>query len=153
MITPSRWFNDPAFSVLDRMLSRYPGAYSDGEEQGAGNYCPVNVSQDKDHYYIQALVPGIPAEKLEINWQGSSLTISGQLELRLPENAAVVWNEIRPYQFRRVVQLGDAIDVDHVDARLENGVLTISAPKAEEARARSIKVLSGTQESKQVAAR
>src|SRR5690242_9191960 len=94
MFTPSRWFNDPAFSVLDRMLSRYPGGFGDGEEAGLANSCPVNVSQDKDHYYIQALVPGVAADKLEINWQGSSLTISGQLELTLPENAGVVWNEI-----------------------------------------------------------
>ena len=135
-------FNDPFFRELERRLPAMMGAGGDSNEQDtwSNGYCPVNISQDKEHYYIQALVPGVTAERLELSWQESSLVIQGSVAAQPPEGSTVVWNEIRPYRFRRIVQVGDNIDLDRVEARLENGLLTIVAPKAEHARPRTIRV-------------
>ena len=135
-------FNDPFFRELERRLPAMMGSGGDSNEQDtwSNGYCPVNISQDKEHYYIQALVPGVTAERLELSWQESSLVIQGSVAAQPPEGSTVVWNEIRPYRFRRIVQVGDNIDLDRVEARLENGLLTIVAPKAEHARPRTIRV-------------
>lgn len=134
-------FSDPFFRELEQRLPRTLGTGGEnGDASIGGGYCPVNIAQDKDRYYIQALVPGTTADQLELTWQESALTIRGKVAAQPPENSTVVWNEIQPYQFHRVVQLGDAVDVDRVEARLENGLLTIVAPKAEHAKSRTIKV-------------
>ena len=133
--------NDPFFRELEQRLPRMLGTGGEnGDSTIGGGYCPVNISQDKDRYFIQALVPGTTADRLELNWQGNSLTIRGSVAAQAPEGATVVWNEIQPYQFHRVVQLGDAVDVERVEARLEHGLLTIVAPKAEHAKSRTIHV-------------
>lgn len=142
-------FNDPFFRELERRLPTLTGSSADPTENDttSNGYCPVNISQDQDHYYIQALVPGVTAEQLELTWQETSLVISGSVAAQPPEGTTVVWNEIRPYRFRRIVQVGDNLDLDRVEARLENGLLTIVAPKAAHARPRTIPVqsMSGSQ--------
>ena len=141
MLSRYSLFTDPFFRELEQQLPRMLGTGGEfGDTTFGGGYCPVNISEDKDHYYIQALVPGITADQLALTWHGNTLTIRGKVAAQAPENTTVVWSEIRPYQFHRVVQLGDAVDLDRVEARLENGLLTIVAPRAEHAKARTIPV-------------
>lgn len=141
MLSRYSLFGDPFFRELEQQLPRMLGTGGEnGDTTFGGGYCPVNIAEDKDHYYIQALVPGVTADQLELSWQGNTLTIRGKVAAQAPENTTIVWNEIRPYQFRRQVQLGDAVDVDRVEARLENGLLTVVGPKAEHAKARNIQV-------------
>jgi HSP20 family protein len=143
MFNRFRFFNDPLFHEMDRLLPRLLTSYGgagDGAMLGDSIGCPVNVSEDQNTYYIQALVPGLTAEQLELNWRTGTLTIHGEVAAQPPEGATVVWSEIQPYQFHRAVQLSDAVDSDNVEARLENGVLMIIAPKAEHAKARRIEI-------------
>src|SRR5438067_1955874 len=130
-----------AFDAFDRMLPRFAGEY-EGAGDGsslASHGAPVNVMSDEANYYIDVLVPGLAPEDLEVTWQDGSLILSGKVEFPVAEGRTPVWREIRPYQFRRVVKLGD-IDAEKVEARLEHGVLHVTAPKSDHAKPRTIKI-------------
>ena len=131
-----------AFDIFDRMIPRFSSAFEGaGDGFALGNHgAPVNVTSDETNYYVDALVPGLTSEGLEVVWQDGSLVMSGKVEFPVAEGRAAVWQEIRPYQFRRVVKLGD-IDAEKVEAKLEHGVLHVTAPKSDHAKPRTIKIV------------
>jgi HSP20 family protein len=131
-----------ALELFDRMFPRFSSAFEGaGDGSSLGSYgAPVNLSSDEANYYIDVLVPGLAAEDLEVTWQDGALIMSGKVEFPVAEGRTSVWSEIRPYQFRRVVKLGD-IDAEKVEAKLEHGVLHVTAPKSDHAKPRTIKIV------------
>ena len=103
---------------------------------------PVNVFENEDGYLIQALVPGVNPEELEITAQpGNYLVIAGTVKPNVPENARAVWSEFAESQFRRAFSLPLPIDADRAMTSYHNGLLEVILPKKEEAKPRQIKVL------------
>ena len=119
----------------DRFLrSGWPGLH-------AGVFPSVNVSEDKNHYFIRAELPGIEAGDLDIQAAGSSVTISG--ERRIPTEGNNVRSHRREReagQFSRVINLPEAADMDKVKANLANGVLTVEISKSEASKPRRISI-------------
>jgi HSP20 family protein len=110
----------------------------------AASYPPVNVWEEGDAVHLEAELPGMRLEDLEIYVTGSDqLTIKGE---RKPPEA--VKNVVQHRQergfgsFVRVLPLPFAVDSNHVEARLENGVLRLTLPKHETAKPRKIVVKS-----------
>lgn len=104
-------------------------------------YPALNIWEDNDNVYAEAELPGLNLEDLEIVVTGADeLTIKG--ERRAAEVPNAIWHrQERGFgKFTRVVQLPVPVDADKVEARLEHGVLTITMPKTEAARARRIVV-------------
>jgi HSP20 family protein len=102
---------------------------------------PVNVFENEDGYLIQALVPGVNPEELEITAQpGNYLVIAGTVKPNVPENARSVWNEFSESQFRRAFALPLPFDADRAMTSYHNGLLEVILPKKEEAKPRQIKV-------------
>lgn len=143
MLTRYRAFQPTtAFDLFDRVIPRFAGAFEgagDGSSVSAHG-APINVSSDEANYYIDALVPGLTSEGLEVTWQDNTLVLAGKVEFPVAEGRTAVWQEIRPYQFRRVIKLGD-IDPERVEAKLEHGVLRVTAPKSDHAKPRTIKIV------------
>ena len=109
--------------------------------RNAGTW-PVNVFENEDGYLIQALVPGVNPEELEITAQpGNFLVIAGTVKPNVPENARAVWNEFGESQFRRAFTLPLPFDADRAMTSYHNGLLEVILPKKEEAKPRTIKVL------------
>jgi HSP20 family protein len=100
----------------------------------------VNVWEDDEKLYAEAEVPGLKMEDLEILVKGDELTIEGERKGVEQEGVAYHRRERGTGSFCSVVQLPVDVDVDRVEANLENGVLTITMPKAESARPRKIEV-------------
>ena len=75
---------------------------------------------------------------------GNTMTVAGSMQLAQPEGGRFVWQEFSqgPTQFRREITLPTEVDPARVEARYQNGVLTMIAPKAEHAMPREIKVKS-----------
>lgn len=144
-------FNDPAFATLDYLAKRMLTSF---EEAGRADVrsVPINVWEDHDNFYVQALVPGLTPERLTLTTYGSSIRITGELPSFENENARPVWCEFGPVRFQREVTLGAEIDPNAIEAKLEHGVLWIRAPKTESARTRVIP-LNGGQQQKQLTAR
>jgi HSP20 family protein len=100
----------------------------------------VNVWEDEERLYAEAEVPGLRMEDLEIYVQGNDLTIKGERRHGEQEGVTYHRRERGTGTLSGTVRLPVEIDVDKVEASLENGVLTIEMPKSSSARPRKIEV-------------
>lgn len=118
--------------------------------RGGALSVPVDVYEDADHYYVQAYLPGVDPEALNITAQDNTLSIAGEIRRELPEGQQVLWQETPVGQFRREITLPLGFDVNACEAQYHNGVLYLSVPKAERFRPKAIKVRSGSHEAPQL---
>ncbi len=107
----------------------------------ATSYPALSVWQDDANVYVEAELPGMDLSDLEIYVTGGDqLTIKG--ERKAPQLEKARWHrQERAFgSFNRVLSLPAPVDADKVQARLTNGVLTITLPKSEAAKPRKIPV-------------
>jgi HSP20 family protein len=102
---------------------------------------PIDVVGDSESFTITALLPGIDPDDLDIQIVNEIVTIAGELKVSRDENANYLLAERPNGKFHRVITLPTPLDAAKVEANLENGVLTLQIPKAEEAKPRSVKVV------------
>ena len=99
----------------------------------------VNVREEDDAYVLSALVPGLQADKLNIQVLEDVVRIEG--EYKADESSYLV-RELPQGAFTRTLRLPAPINAEHVEADITNGVLTLKLPKAESARPKQIKIKS-----------
>jgi HSP20 family protein len=110
----------------------------------SGVFPAINVSEDAEALYVRAELPGMAADDLEITMENETLTISG--ERKMPAESKEVSYHRREREwgtFSRSFTLNTRVDADKVLARHKDGVLTITLPKAAEARPRQIAIQAG----------
>lgn len=103
---------------------------------------PVNVWEDENNLYVEAELPGFSMNDVNVEMEGDELTIHATREETIAEGTTVRRRERRYGEFTRTLRLTTPIDTDRVEAALDRGVLTVTLPKAEQARARKIVVKS-----------
>ena len=101
---------------------------------------PVDIAAESDSFTIKALLPGVKADDLDIQIVNEIVTISGEIKVERDENTNYLLAELPSGKFHRVITLPTPLDTTKVVADLENGILTLQVPKAEEAKPRTIKV-------------
>jgi len=106
----------------------------------ARGYPALNVWEDGDVVYVEAEVPGLKSDDLELSVVGNEVTIRGQRAAAAPEGAVYHRQERGVGQFNRVLRLPFEVDAEHVEASLKDGVLLLKLPKAESAKPKKIKV-------------
>ena len=101
----------------------------------------VDMYQTDDEVVVKAALPGFKADEVQINVTGDILTIRGETKHE-EENQDKAWHirEHRWGSFERSIGLPTAVVSDRADANFENGILTITFPKAEEVRPKTISV-------------
>jgi len=101
----------------------------------------VNLTEDEDNYHVRAELPGIKADALDIQTVGRSLTISGERTIA-SEGESVRYHrrEREAGKFSRTIGLPGDIDANKVDAKLANGMLTVTIPKSEAAKPKQITI-------------
>jgi HSP20 family protein len=100
---------------------------------------PLDVYTTPSEIMLSANVPGLKPEEVEVTLEGDTLTIRGEFKPPM-ENVDYIFQE-RPYgKFARTLTINVPVNNDKVEAAFENGVLTITLPKAEAARPKTIKV-------------
>jgi HSP20 family protein len=110
--------------------------------QASRTYPLINVSEDHDHIYVDALAPGIDPSTLNVSVAGDQLAISGEKKA-LPKSAKpelVHRSERSAGQFSRTLSLPYDVEGEKVKANYENGVLKIVLPKIEAAKPKKIQV-------------
>ena len=109
---------------------------------GARSYPLMNVGEDKDNVYVEALAPGLNPDSLEISVQQGQLRIAGEKPSITPEVKAEAYHrsERSAGRFVRTIQLPTDVDADKVKAQYKNGLLLITLPKAEEAKPKQISI-------------
>jgi len=101
---------------------------------------PVSsVIEDGDGYMLQVEMPGVNKEGLEISVENNELTILGRRSLPTIDGA-LIHRESRPENFRRTFELDPSIDTGKISAKIEQGVVTLTLPKAEQVKPRKITV-------------
>ena len=101
----------------------------------------LDVSEDDHNYSVKASLPGIDAADLDISFSKNTLTIQGETEAEsVDENAKRRLRERRFGRFMRSITLPAAVNADDISADYEDGVLTLTLPKAEDLKPRRITV-------------
>jgi HSP20 family protein len=100
----------------------------------------VNVWEDSENLFMEAEVPGLKADDLDITVVGDELTLKGQRPEESQTDSAFHRRERGVGSFTRVVRLTSEVDADKVHAALNDGVLLLTLPKVEVAKPRKIQV-------------
>jgi HSP20 family protein len=113
----------------------------DGVQQRSEQFVmPVaSVVEDGDNYILKVEMPGVNKEGLDISVENNELTITGRRSLPAVEGT-LIHRESRSENFRRAFELDPSIDTSKIGARIEQGVLTLTLPKAEQVKPRKIQV-------------
>jgi HSP20 family protein len=110
-------------------------------ETGAGVFPPMNISQDDENFYLRAELAGVSADELEISVLQNRVSVAGRREIAREEEGVSYHRKERPEgAFNRSLTLPVAVDSERVEAKYENGILTLTLPKAEAIKPRQIKV-------------
>ena len=120
-----------------RRMARYPENWEMDENQ---IYFPVDVKETNDIFTITAMLPGLKPEEVEIQIVNETVSLKGEFKPEIDEQAAYILQERPSGKFCRTVTLTDMVDASKAEAKMENGILTLSIPKAEEAKPKMIKV-------------
>lgn len=124
---------------MDRLLGNF--AQRRAGRAGSGVFPPVNLTEDKNSYFVRAELPGVNVEDLDIQATVNTLSISGKRTIPVEdENAKYHRRERDAGKFSRMIKLPDAVDADAIEASLVNGLLTVKIPKSDMAKPRQIKV-------------
>jgi HSP20 family protein len=138
----ARAFIDPveSFSRDFDVLSRF---FNGGQNDG-GRLAPygVDIREDGDHLVVEAELPGFKKEQVDITLENQTLTIAAERrdESKDKGEGGYLLNERRYSRFLRSFTLPPTVDEKSVQAKLENGVLTVTLNKREETKPRKISV-------------
>ena len=125
---------------IDRMFDSFlPKANGDSEQ---AVWTPrVDLAESENAYLVHLDVPGMKKEDLEVNFQDGSVTVSGtRNEQTVGEDANFDRVERRFGRFYRSFDLPKTVDSSKIEAKYEDGVLSIRIPKAEESKPKSVTI-------------
>lgn len=146
MATLNRWTPfDEALSLRDAMHRLFEDSVvAPSAANLRGNSPPnvdLNVYERADAFVVEACVPGLRPEDLDLTLQDNVLTLSGEIHAaQQPDGTTAHRTERRYGRFARSIALPTQVKYDAVNALLEHGVLKLEIPKAEEVKPRKIAV-------------
>lgn len=126
---------------METIYNTLAGDVSQIRKNYTGVFPLVNLAEDDDNLYLTAELPGVASDSLEVSVKGDDLSLKGQvLTAQAGDEITYHRRERESGGFRRTLTLPVKVDVDHIEAAFKNGVLTVTLPKAAEARAHQISV-------------
>lgn len=105
---------------------------------------PIDLYRDGDHYTLNADLPGIDPSTVDLDVDGQLLTIRAERVAPSAEGVRWLARENASGSFLRRLTLGDGVDSENISATYDAGVLSVTIPVAEKAKARKIAVESGS---------
>ena len=128
-------------SHMETIYNALTGGVAQLRRNYTGVFPPVNLAEDDDNLYLTAELPGAAADKLEVSVKGETLSLRGEIPAaRVGAEVNFHRRERESGSFRRVLTLPVKVEVDRIEAAFKNGVLTVTLPKAAEAKARQVVV-------------
>jgi HSP20 family protein len=135
-----------AFEQLERMRRQFDQLF--GDEYGAsrgllgsGVFPQINMTEDADRFYIRTELPGVNTNDLEMQATAKNLSIAGERKIEA-ENEGVRYHrrEREAGKFSRIIAMPTEINPDRIEAKMQDGILTIRVPKAEAVKPRQITI-------------
>jgi HSP20 family protein len=138
MATVVRWNPLREMAAIDRM---FQNAWRDARPQVTGRHLPLDIMENDDEYTVMTDLPSLNADQINVNLHDGVLTISAEIEREeLDENTRVLAQERTFGNFSRSIKLPREVAMDEVVADYNNGTLTLTLPKAPEAKPRQINI-------------
>jgi HSP20 family molecular chaperone IbpA len=103
----------------------------------------VDIFEDKTGITVQADMPGVSKDRLDVHIDSDSLSIEGKADIRMPEGMEALYADVRSTRYQRSFSLSSELDGNKVEASLKDGVLTLRIPKREQYKPRKIGVRTG----------
>jgi HSP20 family protein len=104
----------------------------------------LDIFEDKDTFVVKVELPGMKKEDIEVSLHDGSLSISGERKNEKKWADAEVYREERNFgRFQRTLALPARVAADKIKGQYKDGILTVTLPKAEEAKPRQIEVQVG----------
>lgn len=127
---------DP-FRELDRLTQP-------GWTGGRAPVMPMDAYRDGEQFFVHLDLPGIDPSTIDLTVEKNVLTVSAERRWNRTEGLEMVVSERPQGSFTRQLFLGEGLDPDRIDARYEQGVLTITIPVAEQAKPRKVSISHGS---------
>jgi len=116
-------------SEIDRLFGSALSDYTDGADRRLS----VDLDEDKENFYVRAELPGVTREDIKVELADENLTVSAVKKQKAGK-------EEQSFTFTRSLTVPKNVQAEKVGASYVNGVLTVTLPKAEEAKPRTISV-------------
>ena len=129
---------DP-FRELDRYTEQLFGSGGGGRQA----WMPMDAVRRGDGVELRFDLPGVAPESIDVNVERNVLTVRAERSWYLGEGEEALAKERGHGAFTRQVFLGDALDTDRLEARYDQGVLSVSIPTAEQAKPRKVEIQVG----------
>ena len=129
----------PMHKAMNQMVSRSAYGWSNQDSGERTMRLPIDAYSTDNEIIVTAALAGVMPENVEITVEGDNLTIRGEIPEAL-ENVNYELKERYHGPFNRTLRLNTTIDVEHIEANFDGGVLTLTLPKSEEVRPKQIMV-------------
>lgn len=126
---------DP-FRDIDRLTQQLAG-------ERRSSAMPMDAYREDDHFVVQFDLPGVDPESIDLTVEKNALTVKAERSWQAGEGVDVLVAERPQGSFSRQLFLGEGLDADRIEARYDQGVLSVTIPVAERAKARKIEVGTG----------
>ena len=123
---------DP-FSDLDRFSRQVWGP-------NRANFMPADAYRRGERFYLHLDLPGVDLDSIDITVEKNNLTVTAERRFETSGEEQVLLNERASGSYSRQFFLGESLDTDAIEAGYDHGVLTVTIPIAETAKARKISV-------------
>ncbi len=145
MLTSWRNFNETlhAIDFMNRHIDYVfdaRAAPSRVPERARAPWPPVNVVETKEAFVYRAEVPGLGEGDVSVHVEDETLLVRGERKADVPAGYEAHLRERAPVAFARKLPLPGRVDADAVTATMKDGVLTVTLPKAKDARPRQVAV-------------
>lgn len=142
MLVP--WFETPLFAELEAFRrevdARLSAPLTFDVPRGVAAGHGLHFREDGDRYVVNADLPGLSAEELELQVAGRQLLIRGKRTIKAPEGFTLQHRERASWSFERTLVLPEDVDTEAVGASLRDGVLEVSLPRVAQVQSRRIEV-------------
>jgi len=138
----NRWEPASGLTLRDAMSQLFEESFvRPFSRNGSGyQYLPLDIYETDELFVIKAFVPGMTVDEIDITTQQNTVTIRAEQPVEAQDNVRYYLHERPTGTWLRSFELPAPIDVQHIDARLEHGVLTLTVPKAPEAKPHKVSI-------------
>jgi len=136
------FWNVDVWREMERLRRDMDGLFSNyGRTAASATYPLINVYDDRDNMVVTAELPGAAKEKVSITFSDGVLAIAGRQEVPASvKNMSAVRRERTEGDFEKTIAIPTKINPNGINASFSNGILTITLPKAEEAKPKTITI-------------
>ena len=140
-ITRYNPFNE-VVSLREAMDRLFEDSFISPRVAGAfgGRGVAANLYETSESFILQVPMPGVKPEDVEITAQQDTLSLKWETKIQVPEGVTPLWHGFQNGQYQQSFSLPSPINAERAEAHYTDGILTLNLPKAEHAKARTVKV-------------